>query len=91
MRIEAYTQVQQLFQANKTAKQEKTAKAGFSDKLQISNLGKDLQVGKQAVKNASDIRKELVEPIKSAIQNGTYSVAPESFAAKLMEKYDEMR
>ncbi|MBE5847974.1 MAG: flagellar biosynthesis anti-sigma factor FlgM [Lachnospiraceae bacterium] len=91
MRIEAYNQVQQLFQAKQTAKQEKVAKGGFSDKLQISNLGKDLQVGKQAVRNASDIRKELVDPIKKAVQNGTYSVTPESFAAKLMEKYDEMR
>ncbi len=91
MRIEAYNQVQQLFQAKKTAKQEKIAKGGFSDQLQISSLGKDMTAAKTAVKNASDIRKELVDPIKSAIQNGSYSVAPESFAEKLMEKYDEMR
>lgn len=91
MRIEAYTQVQQIYQTNRTAKAEKTAKGSFSDKVQISSMGKDFQTAKQAVATAPDVREEVTAPIKTAVQNGTYEVSEESFAAKLFERYKEMR
>lgn len=91
MRIEAYTQVQQIYQTNRTAKAEKTAKGSFSDKVQISSMGKDFQTAKQAVAAAPDVREEVIAPIKTAVQNGTYEVSEESFAAKLFERYKEMR
>ena len=91
MRIESYTQVQQLYQTAKAAKTEKTKKSSFSDQVQISSMGKDIQMAKQAVADAPDIREELTAPIKSAVQNGTYQVSEESFAAKLYERYYEMR
>ena len=91
MRIEAYTQVQQLYNNKNTAKTKQTTKASFADQLQISSLGKDIQTAKQAVANAPDVREEVVAPIKTAIQNGTYQVSNGSFADKLLEKYDEMR
>ena len=91
MRIEAYTQVQQIYQTNRTAKAEKTAKGSFSDKVQISSKGKDFQTAKQAVAAAPDVREEVTAPIKTAVQNGTYEVSEESFAAKLFERYKEMR
>ena len=80
MRIETYTQVQQLYQTKKIAKTDRAAKGSFSDQLQISNMGKDIQTAKQAV-----------APIKSAIQSGNYQVSEESLAAKLFQKYNEMR
>lgn len=91
MRIEAYTQVQQLYNAQKTAKTAKTEKAHGTDKVQLSSVGKDLQTGKAAVIAAPDIRMDIVGPIKQQIQNGTYEVSTESFADKLLEKYNEMR
>ncbi len=91
MRIEAYTQVQQLYQTKKTTRTEKTAKSSSSDQLQISSMGKDIQAAKQAVANAPDIREEVTAPLKNAVQNGTYQVDEESFAAKLFQKYNEMR
>ncbi len=91
MRIEAYTQVQQLYNNKNTAKAKQTQKASFADQLQISSLGKDIQTVKQAVANTPDIRGELTAPIKAAIQNGTYEVSNNSFADKLLQKYDEMR
>lgn len=91
MRIEAYTQVQQLYQTKKTTKTEAAVKSGHADKLQISSMGKDIQTAKQAVWAASDIREELTAPIKTALQNGTYEVSGDSFAAKLYAKYQEMR
>lgn len=92
MRIEAYTQVQQVY--NKTgaaARSSKTEKAGFADQLQISSLGKGIQAAKQAVEEAPDVREDVVAPLKQAVQSGTYAVDEDSFANHLFQKYNEMR
>lgn len=91
MRIEAYTQVQNLYNTKQTAKPQAKGKVSRSDQLQISNVGKDLQVAKQALSASSDIREDVTAPIKAEIQAGTYEVSTESFADKLMKKYEEMR
>ena len=91
MRIEAYTQVQQLYQSQKVNRSQKTSATAQTDKLQISSFGKDIHVAKAAVAASPDIREELTAPIKAKIQNGTYEVSNESFAEKLLSKYEEMR
>lgn len=92
MRIEAYTQVQQMYGTKKAANMKAKGSAGLtSDQFQISSIGKDIQSVKQAVVSASDIREDLVAPIKARVQAGTYDVSAESFADKLMQKYEEMR
>ena len=90
MRIEAYTQVQQLYQSQKVSRTQKTQTASHTDRLQISSQGKDFQTAKAAVA-APDIREELTAPIKARIQNGTYGVDNASFAEKLLQKQEEMR
>ena len=91
MRIEAYTQVQQIYDTKKTAKSRLKGNAGTSDQLQISSFGKDIQTAKQAVAGSSDIREDVTAPIKARIQSGSYEVSTENFADKLMQKYEEMR
>ncbi len=91
MRIEAYTQVQQLYQSQKVNRSQKAGKASQTDKLQISSFGKDIQTAKAAVAGSPDFRDELTAPIKARIQDGTYTVDNESFADKLLKKYEEMR
>lgn len=91
MRIEAYTQVQQLYNTKKATKAQSSAKVSFKDQLQISSIGKDIQIAKAAVNSASDIREDVIAPLKAQIQSGTYEVNPESFAEKLLAKYEEMR
>ena len=91
MRIEAYTQVQQLYNAKKPVKAQTNKKLSFSDQLQISSIGKDIQTAKAAVAGSSDIREDVTAPIKASIQAGTYEVSTESFADKLLSKYEEMR
>ena len=86
MRIEAYNQVQQLYQAKRT---EKTQKSPAASKT--SSFGRDIQIAKAAVASTPDIREEFTAPIKAKIQDGTYEVSNERFAEKLMEKYREMR
>lgn len=89
MRIDAYAQVQQLYGNKNTHKVQKEAKAGFKDQLQISSKGKDIQTAKNAVASAEDIREEVVAPLKSKVNAGTYEVNPEQFAQKLFERYNE--
>lgn len=89
MRIEAYTQIQQLYQSQKTDKAQKNAGTGQKDKVQISSFGKEIQIAKAAIKGSPDIREELTASIKARIDNGTYEVSNESFADKLIKKYEE--
>ena len=90
MRIEAYTQVQQLYNATKPAKLQGKAHVSATDRIQISSIGKDIQIAKNAVAAAPDIREVVVAPIRAAVTNGTYQVSAESFAEKLMQKYEEI-
>ncbi len=88
MRIEAYNAISQVYQTKKPAQVSKAAKAYGRDQVQISSIGKDIQTVKQAVANSSDIRSDITEPIKAAINNGTYNVSNDDFASKLLEKYE---
>ena len=91
MRIEAYNQIQSVYQTQKPRQTQKTAASAYaSDKVSISSFGADMAAAKAAVKNASDVRTEITEPLKAQIQNGTYNVPVESFADKLFAKYQEM-
>lgn len=90
MRVEAYTQINQIYQTTRADKSQKKEKTSFSDQLEISSLGKDYQTAKQAVVDSADIREEVTAPLKKSIQSGTYEVNTEKFAEKLIKKY-EMR
>ena len=91
MRIEAYSQVMQAYQTKKASAPKTTTAKGFRDQLNISTVGTDIQIGKQAVKSAPDVRQELVDQIKARMDAGTYLVTPEQFADRMIQKYEEMR
>ena len=91
MRIEAYSQVQQIYSNNKVSKPQAAKKTNdVRDTVSFSSIGKDIQVAKQAVNNAPDIREDKVASLKAAIKNGTYDVSGEAFAEKLLAKYEEL-
>lgn len=89
MRIEAYTQIQQLYNSRKTTKPKTASSVSFSDQLELSSAGKDLQIAKQAVKNSPDIREELTSDIMARMQAGTYQIDSGAFADKLIQKMEE--
>lgn len=89
MRIEAYSQVQQIYQPKKAGKSQQAAGAGQTDQLQISSFGKDIQIAKAAVQGSPDIREELTAPIKEKLQSGVYEVSNEAFADRLISKQKE--
>lgn len=89
MRIEAYTQIQQMYGTQNTKKADTTkSTTSFKDQLQLSSAGKDLQTAKSAVANSSDIRTDLVNSIKEQIDDGTYDVDVDDFAGKMFDKFN---
>lgn len=88
MRIEAYNQVAQVYKANAVAGTAKTSKAGAGrDEVQISSIGRDYQIAKQAVADASDIREDKVAELAAKVKSGSYDVSADDFAGKLLERY----
>ena len=92
MRIDAYNQVAQLYGAQNKARVQKTQSAySVSDQvLSISQAGRDYQIAKNAVSGASDIREDKVAQLKQKVDSGTYTVNPDDFASKLLEKYNSL-
>ncbi len=92
MRIEAYSQVQQIYKPRQSARtRQASGTFSDSDQLQISTAGRDYQTAKSAVAAAPDVREDRVAAIKPRIENGTYQVDTSAFAEKLLEKFNEMR
>ena len=91
MRIEAYSQIQQIYNTNRTTKTQEKNHVRPTDQLQISSMGRDMQIAKEAARAASDIREEVTATLKASIEAGTYHVSTESFADKLFSEYEEMR
>lgn len=90
MKINPYIQVQQVYSTKKSGPVKKNAAAGKADGVVISNIGRGFQVAKQAVAAAPDIRTDITEPIKAAVNNGTYEVSGEKFADKLLRAAGEI-
>ncbi|MCM1120823.1 MAG: flagellar biosynthesis anti-sigma factor FlgM [bacterium] len=91
MRIEAYTQVQQVYSSKKVNQTQKASSTSHTDQLQISSFGKEIQAAKAALAGTPDVREELTAPIKAQVQSGKYSVDDSAFAEKLLKKFEEMR
>lgn len=92
MRIEAYNQIASLYKTNKAAKTQKTYGVGaVRDEVQISQIGRDVQIAKQAVAEASDIREDRVAELKTRVQSGNYNVDSGDFASMLLSKYNALQ
>lgn len=91
MRIDAYNQIAQLYGASKNTRMQRVQNtAQVSDEVSISQAGRDYQVAKKAVSEASDIREDKVAQLKSMIDSGNYEVSGDDFASKLLEKYNAL-
>ncbi len=87
MRVDAYNQISQIYQTNKRQSVTKSGTVYGSDKLEISQFGKDYQIAKQAVASAPDVRSGKVQDVRTEIKAGTYNVSNDDLATKLAEKY----
>ncbi|MBQ5558375.1 MAG: flagellar biosynthesis anti-sigma factor FlgM [Lachnospiraceae bacterium] len=90
MRIDAYNAISQVYQTTTKAKKDITSNTKVdSDKVEISQYGKDIATAKKAVAEAPDMRMDRVNAIKEQIQNGTYSVSDEQLADKILANFFE--
>lgn len=87
MRIDALNNINHIYKANPSYKTKEAAKAYDSDKLELSQAGRDYQTAKNAVAEAPDVREDLIADIKARLANGTYFVSAEDFADKIVEGY----
>jgi negative regulator of flagellin synthesis FlgM len=87
MRIDAFNKVSELYKASNVKSTAKTKGSSFSDKLEISQAGKDYQIAKQVVARTPDIRETKVNDIKQRMEAGTYNITIEDVAEKLVDEY----
>ena len=85
MRIDAYMQVNQLYNANKTKKGKRANQSGSRDSLEISSFGNAYQTAKQAVSQSPDVRQEKIQEIQAQMASGSYKVSIEDVADKMAD------
>lgn len=90
MRVEAMSQVAQIYKSNQTQGVNKTQKSNARDEVHISEAGKDFQIAKKALQEVPDVRQEKIAMIKSSMEAGTYKVDSDSLADKLLKKYKDV-
>ncbi len=90
MRINSYNKISQIYEAHQASKVKETNKTksiNKKDGVEISNIGRDIQVAKEVLKKAPDIRHDKVNDIIKRMKSGTYSVSAEEIADKIVDKY----
>lgn len=91
MRIDAYNQVSQLYQAQQTVRSDKQNKTAAKDQIQISRTAKEHQIARKAVAESPDVREDLVASIKARMDAGTYEVSNADFAQALIDRYNNQQ
>ena len=87
MRIDAYNQVSQLYQAYRPQKVAKKSETTVRDQFTVSSKGKDYQTAKKALAAAPDIREEKVAALKEQIAFGSYNVSAQEIADSVVSKF----
>lgn len=87
MRVEAYSQVSQLYQASKPKKVTKAAGNTAADQYQVSRSGRDYQTAKNAVNEAPDVREDKVKEYRERLNSGTYNVSSQEIAEYMVSKF----
>ncbi len=91
MKVDAYNQVSQLYQAQKTIRTEKQGKSAARDQIQISQKARDHQIARKAVMESPDVREDLVASVKARMAAGTYEVSNSDFAQALIDRYNNQQ
>ncbi len=87
MRIDAYNTIGQMYKTNNVRKTGKQQAAQPTDTFVISQEAKDYQTARMAVKEAADIRQDVVTDIKKRMDAGTYNVSTDDLADKMMAEF----
>lgn len=91
MRVEAYTQVAQVYKTSKVTKTNSTSAVEKRDEFIISQTGRDYKIAKQALADTPEVREDKVAELKSQIESGEYNVDAGDFASKLIATYNSLQ
>ena len=75
--------------ANKNDADKSKGKASVNDNIEISETSREVRKQVENMKNNSSVNSKRVNEIKTAIENGTYSVSSKDIATKIMQKARE--
>ncbi len=76
----------QIYNKKSTEKLDKTKNVnGPKDELELSTKAKEYQIAIKAFNKLPEIREDLVNDLKSKIQQGSYNVSGEEIADKIIE------
>ena len=87
MRIDAYNQINTLYQTTKPKKVTKPGETRVAEQYQVSQSGKDYQIAKNALSEIPDIREDKVKELKEALTSGTYNVSSQEIAESMVSKF----
>lgn len=83
MSSEAYSEI---FKSMALGRSKKLGSNIAKELVQREIRMKDFQIAREAIYASADVREDLTAPIKAKIQEGTYHVDVNDFAAKLLRK-----
>lgn len=90
MRINGITGTESIYKTNKAKKVYSNSSVSSSkDTLAISDFARELQIAKQAISGAPDVRQSKIDEIKKQMEAGNYNVSASQLADKLLKKYFE--
>lgn len=87
MRIDAYNQINQLYQTTKPKKVTKAGGNTATDQYKVSSKGQDYQIAKNALSELPDIRADKVADMKQALASGSYNVSSQEIADSLVSRF----
>jgi negative regulator of flagellin synthesis FlgM len=87
MRVDAYNQINQLYQTSKPRKTTKVSGTTAADQYKVSSKGQDYQIAKNALSAVSDVREDKVAQYKEALASGSYNVSSQEIADSLVSKF----
>ena len=88
MRIDAFNKINEIYKASSVKNTSKAKGGSFSDKLEISQTGKDYQIAKQIIAHTPDVREAKINEIKERMEAGTYNITIKDVAEKIIENSD---
>lgn len=87
MRIDAYNQIGQVYQAAKPKRTAKMSESSVTEKYEVSKSGKDYQIAKNALSELPDVREDKVRDFKEALASGAYNVSSQEIAESMVSKF----
>lgn len=88
MRINAYNRVSKIYEAQNISKVKNVKEVTVKqDEVEISKVGRDISVAREAVNKTPDIRLDKVNNIIERMGSGAYNIDAKEVANKIVDKY----